>query len=568
MQQRLTHTLSLWMSLDGTGVRIALAFFLAAILLYTPLVVWGLPSAVDGGRVKTFAPDEIVPLEALAEMHSTFVVSKSDRNYGYPWLHYFLAAGAQAPYLAFLYLTDGLSRPDAAYPYGLRDAVGSVRALAIAGRLLSVVMSAGVVVGAFYFGCLLWGRGVGVVTAGLTLLSYPLSYYSHTGNLDAALLLWCTLGLVVFATVLNDRLTVSRAVVLGVLAALATATKDQGVLLFAPLGFCLLFRPINGCREGDAYPVRALLTGFLASLATYVAATGMLVDPDRHIKHVTYLLFERDRIASPLVYANSHVVGTWTGFISLLGDGLAALSDVLSPIELALVVVGSAITFRKRPETIVFILPLVVIFFVLSLPVGAVVRRYLLPAVVPLTSFAAVAVVELYRRKPIALAVGLGFLVFGWKVAVSADLAYRATYEPRYQATAWFAEHTRPGDGIEYFASPESTPNVPPDVVARPVAGITFQNGDMALAPRLFSYLRKRGPRFLVLVPDWTSRPGMETSFDCPPAIYAALKDGSLGYRPAAYFPAPRLLPASFPAPRLDSQAVAPPVRIFERKIR
>ena len=87
--------------------RTPLILIALALVLYLPTIGWGIPHANSPERTKTFATDAILPLEALAEMHNTFIVSKPDRNYGYPWWHYAVVAGAQAPYLAYLLATGG-----------------------------------------------------------------------------------------------------------------------------------------------------------------------------------------------------------------------------------------------------------------------------------------------------------------------------------------------------------------------------------------------------------------------------------------------------------------------------
>ena len=76
----------------------AVVLALAAIALYLPWIDWGLPYATAADRVKTYAADEIVPMEGLAEMYHTFIDHSPERNYGYPLFHYFMVAAAQAPY--------------------------------------------------------------------------------------------------------------------------------------------------------------------------------------------------------------------------------------------------------------------------------------------------------------------------------------------------------------------------------------------------------------------------------------------------------------------------------------
>lgn len=545
--------------------RAAGTLFLAAIAFYAPFVGWALPDAAGPERVKTAAPDEIVPLEALAEMHNTFVVSKWNRNYGYPWFHYFVTAAFQAPYVGYLYLSGQWDSPSSEYPYGFRDPVKAVRTLGVVGRLSSVLLSAGTVAAAYFLGLWTFGAPAGALAAGLTMLSYPLLYYSHTVNLEAPLLFWCTLGALAFADIVRRGLDVKRGVGIGVLAALAIATKDQGVLFFAPLGAALLLRSANGAAKDRPYPWKELAAGLGSSIMAYAAAAGMFIDPRRHITHVRLLLFDSERIASEPVYSINHDASTWAGLSALLRDTVSALSDVTSPFELALVAVGIGVLARRSPQLLALLLPIAAFFLLLTVPTGLAIRRYLLPGLVPLTLAAAVGLLAVYKRAP-AVAVAIGVLTFGWKATVGADLLYRTTNDSRYAAAAWLEENVEPGDWVEHFSSPEAKPNLPSHAKTRWVAGLTFQNGVVTRGPQILEYLHRDGPRFVLLTPDWTSGPEAETSFDCPPEVFEALQDGSLGYKLVAYFPRTRLLPDWFPTPRLDTQAVSPPIRVFERR--
>jgi hypothetical protein len=89
--------------------------------------------------------------------------------------------------------------------------------------------------------------------------------------------------------------------------------------------------------------------------------------------------------------------------------------------------------------------------------------------------------------------------------------------------------------------------------------------GEFEHGPAVLKYLAAQGPEFVIIIPDWTSAPGMERSADCPPAVFAALMEERVGYRLVAYFPTLSLLPAPGRRPPLDNPSVAPPVRIFAR---
>ncbi|MBI3665642.1 MAG: hypothetical protein HY236_05345, partial [Acidobacteria bacterium] len=167
-----------------------LALAMAAVALHLPMIGWGGPYATAANRTKTFETDEILPLGALAEMHNTFVVSKPDRNYDYPWWHYFVVAGAQAPYVVYLLISGELKSPTPEFPFGLQHPAEALRGLTLVGRLVSVLMGAGVVVAAYYFSRILWGYPAGVVGALLTMLNYLGFYYSGTGNPDIPAFFW------------------------------------------------------------------------------------------------------------------------------------------------------------------------------------------------------------------------------------------------------------------------------------------------------------------------------------------------------------------------------------------
>jgi len=315
-------------SVSGALRATLLALGLGAFLWYAPLIWWAAPHATAPGRTKTFATDEILPLEALAEMRSTFVAAAPDRNFGYPWWHYFVTAAAQAPYIAALRMSGDWSPAGPTYPFGFEDPVGALEVLTIIGRAVSVLMGAGIILATFAFARTLWGQTAGVIAASLTLVSYPMTHYSRTGNLDVPAFFWSAIALAILARIFTSG---------------------------------------------------------------------------------------------------------------------------------------------------------------------------------------------------------------------------------------------RSGDRLEFFGVAETLPPLPATIQSRRIMGREKWVGQPAHGSAVLDYLRRDGPAYWVVVPDWTSRPGMEHSADCPPEVHAALVDGSAGYQLAAYSP-PRLLwPGPFGRPRLDNPSVAPPVRIFRR---
>jgi hypothetical protein len=537
------------------------ALAVTAIALYAPLIGWGVPHATAPGRVKTFATDEILPLEALAEMRSTFVSPAPDRNVGYPWWHYFVVAAAQSPYLAILKARGDLSNPTAEYPFGLREPVRSLVVLTILGRLVSVLMGAGTVLAAYFFSRTLWGHATGVASAVLTLLCYPMVYYSRTGNLDVPAFFWSAIGLVVFARVLVSGLTHQRAALLGLFAALAVATKDQTFALFVPLGLVVLFPSFNR-PPGTPYRAAPIVTIVFVGLGAYVVATGMLVDPQRHIEHVYSIFFNAERVSIASKYFPPAPM-TSAGTVQLIREFSLGLGEMFSWPVLIVATVGFAIAVREARWHLLWLLPFVATFVLVVRIVGLVILRYLLPLTLIVDAFAAFAIVRLRRWSPVA-STALFTMLVGWRLAIAADLSYAQWHETRYTAAGWLREHVQPGERLEFFGGISTQPALDQRIESRRVMGAARYAEDATDGASVLTYLEREGPPYLVVIPDWTSR-DLEYSVDCPPEVYAALLDRSAGYDLVAHFPSVHLLPWPWRRPQLDNPSVAPPVRIFKR---
>jgi hypothetical protein len=541
--------------------RTVVVLALVALALYAPLIGWGVPHATGPARVKTFATDEILPLEGLAEMRSTFIQTAPDRNLGYPWWHYVVVSAAQAPYIATLWVTGDLERPAANYPFGLRDPVRSLVILTLIGRIVSVLMGAGIVIAAYFFSRELWNHATGVAAAILTMVSYPMVYYSRTGNLDVPAFFWSAITLVVLARVFTSGLTRRRAVALGVFAAVAVATKDQAVALFFPLGLAVLWPRLTR-PTGAGYPTRELLTVIGVGLGAYLFATGMVVDPHRHIAHVYSLFFNSERVSIASRYFPS-IPMTMEGTLRLGSGFIAGLAGMFSVPVLMVSVIGFGIAVRETPWHALWLAPIVSTFVLVVRVLGLVILRYLLPLTLIVDAFAAFAVVRLYRTRPIAAAAVFTLLV-GWRVVIAADLTYAQWNDTRYEAATWIRAHVQPGQRLEFFGGANTLPALDAHVDARRAMGAARYAEDTYDATTLLTYLKTGGPPFLVVIPDWTSR-DLDYSVDCPAEVYAALIDGSAGYSLALLVPRPTLLPAGMARPALDNPSVAPPVRVFVR---
>lgn len=194
---------------------------------------WGLPCAVNTDTTNPWGYDEVAPMQPLIEAHGLFTRSRS--YLAYPLFHYMVLTGANAPYLGYQYLTGSL-RPAASYPYGMSDPVATLRALTIIDRAVSVLMALGGVWIIFALGQLLFDRRTAWWAAILTALVPLFVFYGKLSNLDVPYMFWTLLAVLYVAKILSaPTARVSHHVLLGVVAALATATKDQA------LGYLVLY---------------------------------------------------------------------------------------------------------------------------------------------------------------------------------------------------------------------------------------------------------------------------------------------------------------------------------------
>jgi len=152
---------------------------------------WGLPN----GNA-SWAADALGPLTVLSIARRSFATWNSGWFYfKYPLGYPFLLLGVYAPYLVWLRLIGQWQHPQSTYPYGFADPETALYTMALLGRGLSVLLTVGTVACTYGIARRLLGRPAGILAAWFTATAYPIVYYAHTTNLDAAYLFWLTLGL-------------------------------------------------------------------------------------------------------------------------------------------------------------------------------------------------------------------------------------------------------------------------------------------------------------------------------------------------------------------------------------
>ena len=553
--------------------RTALLIGLLAAILYAPAFWWGAPHATAPNRKNSWGVDDEPPLGPLAEIHN-IIQPKPDRNLGYPLMYSFMAAAAYAPYLGYLRATGQWTDISGAYPFGFTDPVGTLKMLAYIAHGLTVLMGVGVVVFAFLAGSILWDRRTGLLAASFALLSYPMFYYTRTGNVDVPMLFFTALVFVLYALILKRGVTTGRAVGLGAAIGFALATKEPCFAFFLPMPFVLLYNHWRTRAPGQTLASRwfwkpAVLTVVAAFLALG-AGSGLFVEPGRYLAHIEYTTSRMADYTEGRAHYGRIYDTSLAGYLAVAGEFLTFTIDSMTLPGVILVVIGLGVLVTRKDYLGLAVALSAVAYVVVLLASSRVMNlRYVLPEIFLLSFLAARAAAyggsspQRWVRWPLVLlavsALGLGLLR-------GVDLTHAMLNDSRYAAAAWLAERTAPGDRIEFFGSNEKLPPLKAGVVSQQAVEYRGAIYKAEVGPEAVAAIKAgwatRRPAYIIIMPDHSSTAGMSYSHTCPPAIYEALQQGTIGYRRVAFFQTPALLPW-VKRPALDYPSVNPPIQIF-----
>jgi hypothetical protein len=547
---------------------------LAALTAYLPAIWWGAPhaSATVGTQRYAWGTDDETPLVPLEELHN-IIAPKPIRNLNYPLMHCFLVSAAYAPYLAYLWLTGKLIGIHSTYPFGLVDPVGALKILTYIGHLVSAFMGAGVVAAAYYTGRLLWNLRTGIAAAILAMVLYPMFYYSRTGNVDATMLFFVALSLAWFARSLREGFSTRLAIIMGICAGFALATKEQSIAIF--LAFPLVLLPLRWLDTRSANPRHGwnYWKPFAAlGLATFLAfglGSGLFVDPGRYFAHYC---FTQERIAmvkrGEVIWLHTFP-NTLQGNLQLAKLLMKYLINTMTLGGVALAGIGVLWTAVRERLVSLFALPALTYLILLFILVRTAELRYLLPAAYVLTFFAARTIILCLESRHRSVRVAGGAVALGVICAsllYGIDLTYAMLKDSRYAAGQWLQRHATFGSHIENFGVPIGFPAIPEGVTLGPAIKTYDRTNPPRIEEEAVQHVlqgwKQRKPDFIVVMPDYTSLPGAPYSRTCPAAIYDGLLEGRYGYRLAAYFETPSVLPW-IRRPALDYPSVNPPIRIF-----
>jgi len=500
--------------------RLDIILFVAAVLIYLPGIGWGIAPEAIRDRGATWGGDEIAPA-ALSQINTTFT-RVGRYNPQYPLFGYAIQAVTVAPYAVIF---GRLWEPPPA------RAARVLRMYVILSRLANVLMSAALVVIAARTAAVLWGSASAAIAGCLTLLLYPMFYYARTSNVDASAMALGGVALWQYAICLTRGLDKRTAILLGLSAALAVATKDFMIGIVLPIGVVVT---LMYWRQAP----RLILLAALVALLVYPIASGAVFNLDRYLAHIDFVRHGSKRhygfqYGSTDSYA--HVFVKAMGFVSMAMSLAASL----------LAAAGVFVCFRSRPRLLLWLLPPIGVIVLTILPVRYVLYRFLFPTAYCLVFFAALALSTLLAKRPRLGRVAVT-LTCAWMLLRGADLTWQMLRDSRYEAGEWFARNARAGDRIGYYGTePHKLP---------------FVSGTMSLMRGPAQLPVQDGPEFLVVIP-WQDYERVH-EYNLPDATYAALRRGDAGYRQLLGLKTPALFQLQ------PGTWVNPEVKVFVRSDR
>lgn len=410
---------------------------------------WGMPSS------DSWAVDGVAPRDFLPGLAATFTPGD---YYTYPPLHLAILALLTLPVTLLAVARAGST----SVPLVLQEILspGYMTAMTMTARVVTLAMSLGIVLALAKIAEEIAPRerkeGAAVGAAAFASVGYAFTYYSHTSNLDVPYLCWGSLAALVLVRAIARR-EPRRLRRFAVLAALAVATKDQAYALFlvgAPLTLATWALLDRWAREAAGRIAREAAIGAAIGVAILLFVDGAVTNPSGFRARVAFLT---GSASQDYATYSRDLAGRAAAFVDTFRAFRHHYPWPLAPLPVGGLVVALAAARREgRARLAAALVPLSVALsftLVFNLVARRVEERFTLPQALFIAVYAGFALERMWhgaRAQGLRLglrAMAIGALALGAVECVRIDATLLA--DPRYQAEAFLATATQPGDTIE-----------------------------------------------------------------------------------------------------------------------
>jgi Dolichyl-phosphate-mannose-protein mannosyltransferase len=486
------------MTRGGAARRLALGAVLGTSVL---LDAWGLGWGLAGDY--SWAPDELLPSAVRAGLEQHFSGGWHEK---YGPFHYAVLAAAYEPVLL-------------ARRLGLIHADGTEldRALALAGRLVSLLMATGTVWLVARVGRELGDAGAGVLAAALLALSATFVFYAKTANLDEPYLFWFALSLLFYVRLL-DRHRMRDYVLFAASAAAAVATKDQAYGLYV-LTVPAVAVALHAHRraQGDRRVLTTLTDPRLViaggvGLVVLLVLDNVVFNPEGFLAHLRV-------IAGPASHPFRMFDNDLAGHLALMRQTGRHLSFAMGLPAFLLGAAGVAIALARPREHSRWLFLLVPPLSYVATFIHVVLYgydRFVLPLCLVLALFGGGLLARGLRSAPPlrTAAVVLAAAVLSYSLVYAASVDRLLTHDSRYAVERWLARNVPPGALVGVVGPLEYLPRL---------EGLRWRR----LGPSVARLVQVR-PDYVLLNADYAARADPGTG---ERELYDALFAGRLGYR-------------------------------------